>query len=437
MLLTPAARSGMRRVSPPCARLVPSLAPRCRRGLSVKAPMEMGSNSTEKFYRIPEGKGPHSVGCTDLMTDNAVEGSFLRLYYPSCDATDNEEAPWIPDKEYYQGLSDFLNMYRIVGQRLFQYYVGSVTCPAKSNAAFKPGEKYPLLVFSHGLGAFRTIYSAICIEMASQGFIVAAVEHRDESASATYYCKKRSVSESQEESTSNMEKEWIYYRKLKTGEEERCLRHKQVQQRAQECIKALNLILKINSGEEVMNVLNSNFDWNSLKDSVDTSRIAVMGHSFGGATVIESLSKEIRFRCGIALDAWMLPVGDDIYQNSVQQPLLFINSEKFQWADNILKMKKLSSNDANKKMITIKGSVHQSFPDFTFVSGGLIGRFFKLKGEIDPNEAIDISNHASLAFLQKHLNLKKDFDKWDSLVDGIGPNVIPGTNIDLSPAEPE
>ncbi|XP_032039689.1 platelet-activating factor acetylhydrolase isoform X1 [Aythya fuligula] len=406
-------------------------------GLSAKAPKEMGSNSAEKFYRIPEGKGPHSVGCTDLMTENAAEGSFLRLYYPSCNATDNEEAPWIPDKEYYQGLSDFLNVYRVVGERLFQYYVGSVTCPAKPNADFKPGEKYPLLVFSHGLGAFRTIYSAICIEMASQGFIVAAVEHRDESASATYYCKKRSVSETEEESTPNMEKEWIYYRKLKSGEEERCLRHKQVQQRAQECIKALNLILKINSGEEVMNVLNSDFDWNKLKDSVDTSRIAVMGHSFGGATVIESLSKEIRFRCGIALDAWMLPVGDDTYENSVQQPLLFINSEKFQWADNILKMKKLSSNDSNKKMITIKGSVHQSFPDFTFVSGEIIGKFFKLKGEIDPNEAIDISNHASLAFLQKHLSLTKDFDKWDSLVDGIGPNVISGTNIDLSPSQGE
>lgn len=55
------------------------------------------------------------------------QGSFLRLYYPSCDATDNEEAPWIPDKEYYQGLSDFLNMYRVVGERLFQYYVGK-TC---------------------------------------------------------------------------------------------------------------------------------------------------------------------------------------------------------------------------------------------------------------------------------------------------------------------
>ena len=41
----------------------------------------------------------------------------------------------------------------------------------------------------------------------------------------------------------------------------------QVQQRAQECIKALNLILKISSGEEVMNVLNSDFDWSHLKVS--------------------------------------------------------------------------------------------------------------------------------------------------------------------------
>lgn len=58
--------------------------------------------------------------------------------------------------------------------------------------------------------------------------VTSCLYYRDESASATYYCKRKSVSESQEESTPNVEKEWIYYRKLKTGEEERCLRHKQV-----------------------------------------------------------------------------------------------------------------------------------------------------------------------------------------------------------------
>ncbi|XP_067401020.1 platelet-activating factor acetylhydrolase isoform X1 [Emydura macquarii macquarii] len=405
-------------------------------GLSVNAQKEMGSKSSTKFYRIPEGKGTYSVGCTDLMTDHTIQGSFFRLYYPSQNGTSSEETQWIPRKEYYGGLSDFLNMYRMLGETFLQYYVGSVTCPAKWNAAFKPGEKYPLIIFSHGLGAFRTIYSAICIEMASQGFIVAAVEHRDKSASATYYYKENSVSEAREETTEDLEEEWIYYRKLKRGEQEFPLRHQQVQQRTEECIKALDLILDINSGKHVVNVLPLNFDWTLLKDSIDSNRIAVIGHSFGAATAIETLSRETRFKCGIALDAWMLPLGDDVY-SKVHQPLLFINSEKFQWASNVLKMKKLDSTDTERKMITIKGSVHQSFPDFTFLIGSVVGKIFKLKGEIDPNIAIDISNKASLAFLQKHLGLEKDFDQWDALIDGVGCNVIPGTNIDLPLTQPE
>lgn len=50
-----------------------------------------------------------------------------------------------------------------------------------------------------------------------------------------------------------------------------------------------------------------------------------------------------------------------------------------------------------------RGTVHQSFPDFTFLTGNWIGKLMKLKGEIDPELAINLCNRATLAFLQRHL----------------------------------
>lgn len=92
----------------------------------------------------------------------------------------------------------------------FSFIPGSYKIPAYVDAPFKSNEKCPVVIFSHGLGAFRfstqlllnstavlphcncqlidticvtvsflrTLYSAICAELASQGFIVASVEHR-------------------------------------------------------------------------------------------------------------------------------------------------------------------------------------------------------------------------------------------------------------------
>ena len=47
-------------------------------------------------------------------------------------------------------------------------------------------------------------------------------------------------------------------------------------------------------------------------------------------------------RCGIALDCWMLPIHNDVLEAGVHQPLLFINSSDFQWAENVKNMMKLT-----------------------------------------------------------------------------------------------
>uniref|UniRef100_A0A8C5I3U1 Platelet-activating factor acetylhydrolase n=1 Tax=Gouania willdenowi TaxID=441366 RepID=A0A8C5I3U1_GOUWI len=375
-----------------------------------------------------------------LFHDSLNHGSFFRLYYP-CHQTEKAEKPeWIPNREYFNGLADFMKINRSLSERIFNYLFGSFKIPAYLDAPFKSTGKCPLVIFSHGLGAFRTLYSAICAELASQGFIVASVEHRDESASATFYFHQKSDSSaaaapesvlmSSGSARDNLEVQWMYYRSLQRGEAEFPLRNKQVKQRADECILALDKLIEINSGIAVNNVLQTQFDWTSLENSIDLCRIAVMGHSFGGATVIEALAKEVKFKCGVALDSWMFPLVDEMFPQ-VKQPIFFINSEKFQWAANISRMKKLDSTEIQRKMITIRGTVHQSFPDFTFLTGHCIGKLMKLKGEINPELAIDLCNKATLAFLQRHLGLEKNFNQWDHLIDGEDENLIPGTNINV------
>ncbi|XP_036104756.1 platelet-activating factor acetylhydrolase [Molossus molossus] len=370
--------------------------------------------------KIPKGNGPYPVGCTDLMSKYTNKSTFLRLYYPSQD--DRADTVWIPNKEYFFGLSKFLGTHWLMGN-ILSFLFGSMTTPASWDSPLRTGEKYPLIVFSHGLGAFRTIYSAIGNDLASYGFIVATVEHRDRSASATYYFDDQSAAEAGN-------KTWLYLRTLQPGEKEseKTIRNTQVRQRAKECSQALDVIL---SGRPVKNVLDLKFDMQQLKDSIDRNRIAVMGHSFGGATVIQALHDDRRFRCGIALDAWMMPLEEEVL-SKFSQPLFFINSERFQYHDNIVKMEKCFLPGKERKMITIRDSVHQNFADFTFATGKIAGYIFTLKGKIDSNVAINLSNNASLAFLQKHLELKRDFNKWDDLIEGKDSRLIPGSNINTT-----
>uniref|UniRef100_A0A8C3PMV1 Platelet-activating factor acetylhydrolase n=1 Tax=Calidris pygmaea TaxID=425635 RepID=A0A8C3PMV1_9CHAR len=349
---------------------------------------------------LPQGKGPHRVGCTDVMVGHTRQGLFLRLFYPCLPRAGAESPLWIPRYEYCGGLADFAGRSRV---------------PVSWNGAFKPcGRGYPLIIFSHGLGAFRTLYSSVCSELASWGFAVAALEHRDRSASATYFCPAEAGGE-----------EWIPYQRVPQGQKEFYFRNKQVHQRAEECVRALRLFEDLNSGKSVPNVLQQDFDLSVLKDNIDLTKVAVMGHSFGGVTAVLALVKEPSFRCAVALDAWMFPLENALYPE-VPKPVLFINTEKFQTPESVAKMKRLSSRNSQTKIITILGSVHQSQTDFTFLTGKLLSRIFSARGTLDPYKGLDITIRAALAFLQRHLSTaREEFHQWDNLLEGIGDSVVP------------
>ena len=56
---------------------------------------------------------------------------------------------------------------------------GDVYVPALWQAVPLPASQpYPVIIFSHGLGGNRTTYTTLCMELASHGFVVVALEHR-------------------------------------------------------------------------------------------------------------------------------------------------------------------------------------------------------------------------------------------------------------------
>ncbi|XP_042296916.1 platelet-activating factor acetylhydrolase 2, cytoplasmic [Sceloporus undulatus] len=379
---------------------------------------------------LPHGKGSHPVGCTDVMVGQTPKGLFFRLFYPCIPQDGAEQPAWIPRYEYYCGLADYMNMNRKWCAPLLSVTFGSCRIPVSWDAPFRPSRhKYPVIIFSHGLGAFRTVYSAICIEMASRGFLVMALEHRDRSASATYFCKLEP--EAPDLPGSQVHEEWLSYRGVPKDQKEFHFRNPQLHQRANECIRGLKLFRSIDSGKAPVNLLRTNFDLSALKDNIDLTKVTVMGHSFGGATAVLALVKEAQFKCAVALDAWMFPLENSLYPK-VTKPVLFVNTESFQTAESVAKMKKISATNSETKIITILGTVHQSQTDFTFLAGNLVNRVFQTRGTLNPYEGLNITNQAALAFLQKHLQLKEDFDQWDNLLEGIGDCIVPDSPLQKS-----
>lgn len=84
------------------------------------------------------------------------------------------------------GYGYYLKIPRIISTPLFRWLAGHVKLWGIEGAPLLPAGKVPtdhpsqlpLVIFSHGLGGFRTSYSTICTDLASHGFIVAAIEHR-------------------------------------------------------------------------------------------------------------------------------------------------------------------------------------------------------------------------------------------------------------------
>nr|OQO20508.1 hypothetical protein B0A51_10885 [Rachicladosporium sp. CCFEE 5018] len=296
---------------------------------------------------------------------------------------------------------------------------------------------FPLIIFSHGLGGTRTMYSSICGEFASYGFVVCAVEHRDGSGPRTY------INNATPSSTATVEAEerkhgyhsvnylfpkdnpWDTSPTNDKGVDSE-LRGAQIDLRMAEIEEALECIRLINNGRGV-DVAKGNLrrkgakgasshgldgiEWQDWTNRVRMTHITACGHSFGASTVVEMLRHDDRFTKisqGIIYDIWgagTRPPEPDSPGHRIRVPLLVINSEAFTyWRSNfdlvnsLVKEAHSDPDPAPAWMTTIRGTIHISQSDFTLLYPRICSLL--LKAYADPRRAIDLNINASLEFLR-------------------------------------
>ena len=53
-----------------------------------------------------------------------LQGTFFRLYYPCQKMETGERPDWIPCREYFNGLADFMKINRTISEKIFNYLFG-------------------------------------------------------------------------------------------------------------------------------------------------------------------------------------------------------------------------------------------------------------------------------------------------------------------------
>ena len=377
--------------------------------------------------KLPEYSGEYDVGTIDIEApvekrriSDAVfantgkpafelETVFFSLYYPAVKEwrTSKPHHPWVPDlAQHGEGYARFAGMHNFITSHIFSAalwtLVGSTTIPANvdvpihgTRSTFQDYEierpideygmpEFPVIVFSHGMASSRTSYTQYCGELASRGFIVAAVEHRDGSGPGTVVMGKDGSSREVFHITESI---------LIPVPERQEFKIMQLAMREAEVEETVKVLSKINNGHGRSlyknNPRGEGVDLAEWKDRLNMKQMVLAGHSYGATTALQALkgapSEEKPFIGGIILDPGKHsgPLNDDINvpvlvvhsQSWSAKHTIFLGCPHFQVVKDLVN--KVMRKEKNKAaqyswFLTAKGTTHVSVTDAPLIEPFLL-----------------------------------------------------------------
>lgn len=325
---------------------------------------------------LPAPSGDVEVGTrTYVMAHDTADDDprrvVVQFWYPATISADDLPAPWLADQS-----AAFDAFAREHGLPPFGLgHLGRIRGHAYADADVVGGP-YPLVVVSHGWSGMRALHSSLAESLASNGYVVAAIDHTHAALVTTF---------------PDGEVVGLDHDLLPVGAPPE--RYEAASARLVEMFAAdVERVL-----DDFENVVDTD-----LAAAVDASRIGLVGHSTGGASAYLVCSRRPACAAAVGLDPWVEPLPDELVGAGMELPVLSLRSEEWLETPNDKRLRRLhAGTTAAQGRVTIAGTLHRDFTMLPLLSP--LSAPLGLSGTTPPRELHDIIDEWTVAFLNHHV----------------------------------
>jgi len=249
---------------------------------------------------LPKPDGPHAVATevyrwTDASrdephTDDPADrrAVIAQAWYPTAARPSGERIPYI------DGLGRMPGQVSVMPAFVLNRYGQIDTHAAASPPIATRDRPWPVVIFSPGYGAPRAVYTGLASRLASRGFVVFVLDHPFESAV-----------------TELPDGQVVGLREIYPADRRQFMPHQQV-------VRTADIRFVIDQIGR-LGVLSPR-----LRGRIETARVAVIGHSFGGAVSAMAMSEDPRVVAAANIDG--TPYGD-LPDRRLARPFMLIQSD--------------------------------------------------------------------------------------------------------------